>query len=132
LAEAPLLNGPIWLLHVLRGVFAADAGQREWIGDAEAAYFACRVDLLDSDTRSRAGVRVPSEFVVRELRNLPGHVWIGDDGLVRRVRSPVSTGVHEFDFWDFDVPEPIELPPPHLLVDPDQQAAQELDELNEA
>jgi hypothetical protein len=127
----PMLNGPSWMLHALRGVIAAESRRRELVGSVEVEYFECRVDLLDADARSQDGVRVPPEYVLRELRDMPGHVWIGDDGLVRRVRSPISVDIHEFDFWDFSVPDPLELPPDHLLVDPDRQFADEIASLTE-
>lgn len=103
-------SGPHWLLDLLGGTTLAEAAPDDRI--------VCTADAVEADARSETGLFVPSDTPLRVLRAIVVDVWIGDDGLIRRLRSHVPNGWREFEFWDFDVPAPIALPPPELVDDP--------------
>lgn len=115
---APAQGGPHWLLDLLTGTFRAEPAPGERINGVDAQRFACTTDAVVADARTETGLRVPPDQVLRDLRAIRVDVWIGPDGLIRRLVTRLPAGSYAFDFWDFDAPPPVEPPPPELVDDP--------------
>jgi hypothetical protein len=103
-------NGqPLWLLQMLHGAVEASPGE-----DGALRVVA---DIVVADKRSRDGVRMIPDAVLRDARRQRIDVWI-EDGWVRRVRLVIPSGHVTIELDDFGGPPPIELPAEDLLVDP--------------
>jgi hypothetical protein len=104
--EALASLSPQKLLRILRDASSEteDLGDEEIRGVDTVGYrltVDCEVALLSCDSTA------------------PVDVWIGDDGIVRRIELEDDDGNVTFEFFDFGADVEIEAPPPEEVVDED-------------
>lgn len=114
---APNVNDPLWVIDAVLGTVKASTVASERVRHVECRRFELVVDLVAADAATPAGISVPAGLTVRQLRQLPAHVWLDADGLVRKIsvsvgaaddaKQPLWATTELFDFnADIQVPRP--------------------------
>jgi hypothetical protein len=82
---------PLWLFDLMTGVTEAQAADVEEVGGRACRHLAARADAVEAATHT--DFTLPSKARLADLRSVPFEVWIDDDGLIRRARSPEDFGM---------------------------------------
>lgn len=130
---APLgSSDPCDLLEVLRGVGEVSEAGREPLDGVTTTHYRVVVDPARAVERAPAEARDDLEAAVTALEGLEPEVdvWIGEDGVVRRVvytfgegsASPMGSGTLTFDLFGVGAPVEIAVPPADQVTELDAAA----------
>jgi hypothetical protein len=82
---------PLWLFDLMTGATEARPAGVEEVGGRACRHFAARADAVTAATHT--DFTLPSKARLADLRSVPFEVWIDEDGVIRRARSPEDFGM---------------------------------------